>query len=75
MLKAVNFSHILMLVNPTSEIFALFVPTILLIRLSNGVADQLGAVKINGVGILMVDFTPQRLKLFLSEVFVKRVCL
>ena len=43
--------------------------------MGNGVADQLGAVKIDGVGVLVVDLTPQRLKLFLGKVLVKRVIL
>ena len=47
----------------------------LFVNMGNGVADQLGAVKINGVGVLVVDLTPQRLKLSLGEVFVKRVIL
>ena len=47
----------------------------LFINMGNGVADQLGAVKIDGVGVLMVDLTPKRLKLFLGKVLVKRIFL
>ena len=43
--------------------------------MGNGVADQLGAVKIDGVGVLVVDLTPQRLNSRFGEVFVKRVIL
>lgn len=39
----------------------------LFVNMSDSLADQLGAVKINGVGVLMVDLTPKRLKLFLAK--------
>ena len=45
------------------------------VYVGNGLADQLGAVKLDRVGVLVVDLTPQGLKLFLGEVLVQRVLL
>ena len=43
--------------------------------MGNGLANQLGAVELHRVGILVVNFTPQSLKLFLGKILIQRIFL
>ena len=41
--------------------------------MGNGLANQLGAVELHRVGILVVNFTPQSLELFLGKILIQRI--
>ena len=73
-IAAVNFVliHVRLLASNGSRVLQ-FRNKQLFINVSNGLANQLGAVELHRVGILVVNFTPQSLKLFLGKILIQRI--
>lgn len=75
-IAAVNFVliHVRLLASNGSRVLQ-FRNKQLFINVGNGLANQLGAVELHRVGILVVNFTPQSLKLFLGKILIQRIFL
>ena len=75
-IAAVNFVliHVRLLASNGSRVLQLRNKQ-LFINVGNGLANQLGAIELHRVGILVVNFTPQSLKLFLGKILIQRIFL